>query len=74
LHCNHRAFRGTELGMVNQPSVARGMSIHSALWSLGIPSPNVKYPDIRDCVSVRGVNIPSMVFFPQLCVFGPLLP
>jgi len=61
--------------VLNHPSTPIGMSTHAAQWSLGIPSPNARYPDwINHGGSSAGTNIPSIGFWPGLWVLGVSFP
>jgi len=73
-HFNLWAFNGTRAGIWNHPRAVIGRSIQTALWSLGTPLPNARYPDFISGISCVGRNILSIGVLPRLWVFGPWLP
>jgi len=56
------------------PSNVSGISIHTALWSLRMPTQKVKYPVWIPWRKSLAMNIPSIGFWPQLWVCGPFVP
>ncbi len=68
LHWRWRALGLRILYSSLKPRSIPGISTHSALWSLGIPASNAKYPPINEGSNHFDTYIPSIVADPLLCV------
>jgi len=62
--------RGTISSLLNHLSADTGILIHSAQWSLGMPSPKARYPNQMKGSKSMGKIMALIGFWPLLCILG----
>jgi len=69
VHLSLLADRLTDAGACCQPRSVKGISIHSALWSLGMPLPKAKYLVLISGRSLKGKKYSvNGILAPVVCV------